>query len=278
MRFLISTILLCSAGAVSAAAPHQTARVETANREALREPSVHGFIGAIQIYPWSEGAVFRLIAAPERVSDIALQPGETLIAVAAGDTARWTVGDTVSGTGASQRTHIMIKPLAPGLKTNLVITTDRRVYHLALESSARAAMASIGWTYPGDNLIAIERAADAVRQRTPVAVGLDPAALSFSYVIRGDEPVWRPLRAFDDGRQVFIEFPATLGQDVAPPLFIVGESGTAELVNYRVSGRYYVVDRLFGVAELRQGLKRQVVVRICNTERLHKQRCKGRGK
>lgn len=264
--------------AVHAAPASASARVEAANREALREPSPHGFVGAAQIYSYAEGGVYRLIAAPERVTDIALEPGEELIAVAAGDTARWTVGDTVSGAGALRRTHIMIKPLAPGLRTNLVITTDRRVYHLDLESGARAAMASVGWTYPADALLAIERGAAAAARSAPVADGLDPAALDFSYVIRGDDPVWRPLRAFDDGRQVFIEFPEAIARDVAPPLFVVGDNGAAELVNYRVAGRFYIVDRLFGVAELRQGEKKQTVVRICSSDRIGKARCKGKGK
>ena len=33
-------------------------------------------------------------------------------------------------------------------------------------------------------------------------------------------------------------------------------------MNYRMSGRFYVVDRLFDAAELRLGGKRQSVVRI----------------
>jgi type IV secretion system protein VirB9 len=36
-------------------------------------------------------------------------------------------------------------------------------------------------------------------------------------------------------------------------------------VNYRVSNGYYVVDRLFGVAELRLGEKPQTIVRITST-------------
>lgn len=34
------------------------------------------------------------------------------------------------------------------------------------------------------------------------------------------------------------------------------------VVNYRIRGLYYVVDRLFAAAELRMGEKRQQVVRI----------------
>jgi type IV secretion system protein VirB9 len=34
------------------------------------------------------------------------------------------------------------------------------------------------------------------------------------------------------------------------------------LINYRLSGRYYIVDQLFTSAELRIGAKHQAVVRI----------------
>jgi P-type conjugative transfer protein TrbG len=215
----------------------------------------------VQVYAWSEGALYRLYTAPERVSAIALQAGENLISVAAGDTARWVIGDTSSGTGGSRRTHILVKPSAVGLRTNLVITTDRRVYHVQLESTARTAMASISWTYPQDELLALRGGEGGTFDR-PVASGVAVDALNFGYSIEGDNAPWRPIRAFDDGSQVFIEFPATLAQGEAPPLFVRGHSGRTELVNYRLRGRYYVVDRLFEAAELRLGERRQQVVRI----------------
>jgi type IV secretion system protein VirB9 len=240
----------------SSAAP--AARVEAANRASTRQPSRQGYVNAAQVYSWAEGALYTLYAAPERVSDIALQPGETLISVAAGDTARWVIGDTSSGSGSRRRTHILIKPSAAGLRTNLVIATDKRVYHVQLESTARTSMASISWTYPQDELLAL----GAQQAAAPVAEGLSVEALNFGYRIKGDEPAWRPVRAFDDGRQVFIEFPAGLAASEAPPLFVLGASGKAELVNYRLRGRYYVVDRLFDAAELRLGARKQQVVRI----------------
>lgn len=161
----------------------------------------------------------------------------------------------------------MIKPLAPGLDTNLIITTDRRVYHLALSSTAGTAMAAIRWTYPDDALLAIKRAATTVREQAMSRGGgaVDVGAFNFGYRIRGDRAPWRPLRAFDDGRQTFIEFAPSLAQGEAPPLFVTGESGKPELVNYRVSGRFYIVDRLFERAELRHGAKRQLVVGIIRT-------------
>ncbi|MDT8760600.1 P-type conjugative transfer protein TrbG [Sphingomonas psychrotolerans] len=240
-------------------------RVRTANARATQEPVTPAFVNAVQVYPYGEGVLYRLFAAPERVTDIALQAGESIVSVAAGDTARWTVGDTTSGTGESKRVHILVKPFAAGLSTNLVITTDRRAYHLQLESTPATAMAALSWTYPQDELIAIRRQQAAAEAARPVAAGLAVEQLNFGYAVTGDRPAWRPLRAFDDGRQTFIEFPASVGVGEAPPLFVIGDLGDAQLVNYRVAGRFYVVDRLFDAAELRLGSKKQAVVRISRT-------------
>ena len=108
----------------------------------------------------------------------------------------------------------------------------------------------------------MKAADDRARAKLPNTNSVSVDQLHFDYVISGDQPTWRPLRACDDGRQTFIEFPARLGTGEAPPLFLVDDKGNASLVNYRVQGRYYVVDRLFEVAELRLGLKRQDIVRI----------------
>ena len=219
-------------------------------------------ISATRTYPFADGAIYAVQTAPGRVTDIALQPGESLGAVASGDTARWVIGDTSSGSGDTQRAHVLIKPVAAGLSTNLVITTDRRVYHLTVTSAASDAMSAVAWSYPQDALLALERTRTAARATAPVASGIQVEQLSFNYAITGDDPKWRPLRAFDDGRQTFIEFPASIAVGEVPPLFLVGAKGEAELVNYRLRGRYYVVDRLFDVAELRLGTKKQKIVRI----------------
>jgi type IV secretion system protein VirB9 len=205
--------------------------------------------------------IYHLLAAPGRVSDLILQPGEVITSIAAGDTARWTIGDTSSGSGEAKRVHVLVKPFSAGLSTNLVIATDRRTYHLQLSSTVGTAMAGISWSYPADELLAVKRKEAEAQAVKPVAAGLDVQSLNFSYAISGDTPAWRPLRTFDDGRQTFIEFPASIAVGEAPPLFVLGDKGAAELVNYRMSGRYYVVDRLFSAAELRLGGKQQAVVR-----------------
>jgi len=237
------------------------ASVEAANRAALQEPRSDAFVDSVQVYPWAEGGIYRLYTAPGHVTDIALQRGENLTAVAAGDTIRWVVGDTTSGSGASRQVHILLKPSAAGLSTNLVITTDRRIYRLQAEATQRTAMAAVSWTYPGDALLALSGSGSDIASATYTGGG-DVAPFDFGYVLKGDKPSWRPLRVFNDGQQVFIEFPRGFARDQAPPLFASGGDGGTELLNYRVVGRFYVVDRLFDAAELRLGGKKQQVVRI----------------
>ena len=239
--------------------------VRAANHLATLEPATAGYLDASQVYPFSDGAIYHVFTAPGLVTDIALQPGEKLGAVAAGDTVRWVIGDTSSGNGETRRTHVLVKPFAAGLSTNILITTDKRTYHLSLTSTEHTAMSALSWVYPTDQLIAFRAAAEQAEAARPIATGLSVEQLHFDYQISGDQPTWRPLRAFDDGRQTFIEFPASLAVGEAPPLFLVDAKGTATIVNYRVQGRYYIVDRIFDVAELRLGLKHQEIVRSTRT-------------
>lgn len=246
-------------------------RVGAAMEAARIQPERAGFINAIQAFPYTEGALYQVYAKPGQVTDIALQEGEQLVGsgpVASGDTVRWMIGDTVSGVGASARVHILVKPVRPDITTNLVINTDRRTYHLELRANPSVYMASVSWTYPQDELIALRQTRAAADRAAPVAAGMDLSSLNFRYAIEGDRPDWRPLRAFDDGTRVFVEFPESVAQGELPPLFVIGPKGEAELVNYRVSGRYMIIDRLFAAAELRLGGRRgQDKVRIVANRR-----------
>src|SRR3546814_17767540 len=86
-----------------------------------------------------------------QTTDIALRPGEQLVGsgpVAAGDTVRWIIGDTQSGSGAPLQVHILVKPTRADLMTNLVINPNLRPNPMGPRSTARTYMASRSWHYP----------------------------------------------------------------------------------------------------------------------------------
>ncbi|MGU5666591.1 P-type conjugative transfer protein TrbG [Aeromonas hydrophila] len=244
------------AGGESKVAPEsadEKVRVTRANTEARVAPTREGYVNAIQVWPFTDGALYQVYAAVGRVTVIALQPGEELVTVAAGDTVRWIVGDTSSGSGEALRVNVMVKPIRSGLKTNLVITTSRRTYLLELTSTEKTWMASVSWEYPKDKMLALQRQAQAASAATPVDVGLSLEKIRFRYAISGSNPSWKPERAFDDGQKVYVQFPAGIAQGELPPLFVIGAQGDGQLVNYRFRSPFLIVDRLFGAAELRLG-------------------------
>lgn len=173
-------------------------RVAQANEAARMQPVRNGFINAVQVYPFVVGALYQVYAAPGQVTDIALQPGEQLVGagpVAAGDTVRWIVGDTLSGSGQAAQVHILVKPTRPDLQTNLVINTNLRTYHMELRSTEKTYMASVSWQYPQDQLIALRRQNAQAALTQPVASGVDISKLNFRYAIEGDSAAGQARRS-----------------------------------------------------------------------------------
>ncbi|MAW88239.1 MAG: P-type conjugative transfer protein TrbG [Phyllobacteriaceae bacterium] len=240
-----------------------TGRVENANAAARIEPRREGYFNAIQIYPWSEGALYQVYAAPGQITNIALEPGESLTGagpIAAGDTARWIIGDTESGNGRTRRVHILVKPTRPDITTNLVISTDRRVYMIELRAGEEPYMPAVAWAYPARP--ATQRQATPARPAIPAM-----SARNYRYGLTGDAPPWRPVSVFDDGRRVYIQFPRGIVQGEMPPLFVIGSDGEAQIVNSRIYQNILIVDRIFAAAELRFGSGReQQMVRIVRTD------------
>lgn len=249
-------------------APKPTAadEVQKANAAARVMPAPAAFANAEQVYAFMPGSLYQVYTSVGKVTDIALQPGERLVGtgpVAAGDTARWIIGTTESGIGESRQVHILVKPTLPTLATNLVVNSDRRTYHIELQALPATYMASVSWRYPQDELVAIAQRAETERAQAPIAQGIDPVHLNFSYRVEGDAVSWKPIRCFDDGQKVYIEMPALSAGTDLPPLFLLGTDNKAELVNYRIQNRYLIIDRLLDRAELRLGDKgHQKVVRI----------------
>lgn len=252
-------------------APEQV--VADANRRASQAPDPSGYFNSIVQYAFEPGCLYQVYAAPMRITDIVLEPGEKIVGQpASGDVVRWVLAVAKSSRAGLDQWHVYVKPTRPELVTNLAINTDRRSYMLELHSYGETYMASVQWHYPQDELArlqtqAAESAAEA--QSSAPIVSLD--ALNFDYAIQvvSGRPTWTPVQVFDDGRRTFIRFPETMLAREAPALFILRDKQT-QLVNYRVRSNFYVVDRLIDSAELRVGQQDQEIVRVLRTPTHHR--------
>jgi type IV secretion system protein TrbG len=243
------------------------AAIRAANAEALAPSRADGFINGAQVFPFEAGRVFEVWTAPLRITTISLEAGETITNKAAGDTERWMIGDTTSGSGVTLQTHILVKPFKAGIATNMVVTTNRRVYLLSLRAaeSPDAFNAAVTWTHPQPlPTSAIQTASAPTLIAGPIGRTASIDGLNQNYRIRAGwrKPPWTPVSVSDDGRQTFITFPESLASTEAPPLFVVGDDGQSQLVNWRKQGNVYVVDRLFQKAELRLGGTNPRIVHI----------------
>lgn len=219
------------------------------------------------LYPYNQVPEPTVDCAPLRTTDIQLQPGETITDVALGDTERWMATPAASGDPRNAVPHLAVKPQIPGIETNLTIYTTKHIYHVLLRSRGHA-MQEVEFYYPDELIAAMKDADSAAANANKEAVdppgesndsvkvaAVDPAQINFAYTVAGPNVPWKPVRAFDDGSHVYVQMPAGMKSSEAPALMINAGSGT-QMVNYRVKGNYYVVDRLFSDAILVAGVGR----------------------
>lgn len=205
-----------------------------------------------------------IVCAVLQVCDVELQPGERVNSLHLGDTARWTVEPAVTGTGSAAVQHLIIKPMDTGLETSLIVTTDRRTYHLRLRSHRTEFMPRVAFTYPEDAMAKWEeiRKQEQTAYNDQIMPGTNEylGNLDFDYTIEGQVGRLKPLRVYNDGEKTIIQMPSTMNQTEAPILLIVRKDGglftdeESVQVNYRLQNDRYIVDSIFDKAILVAGV------------------------
>jgi P-type conjugative transfer protein TrbG len=188
-----------------------------------------------------------VVGRPLHVVDVQLQPGEQVQETATGDTKRWLI-NVIHNTPD----HVIIKPTDVGLTTNLVIITDKHTYNLRLVSRDASYVPKVGWYYPQE-IVKNWAGREATEPTVAKLPAMTADKLNFTYWLEGPETL-RPVRVFDDGTHTYIQMPTTMHSGDAPAVFVTGVDGHDELVNYRLAGSYYVVDKLFDQASLVLGV------------------------
>lgn len=197
--------------------------------------------------------------APFQETVITLEAGEHYTNISSGDPSRWSYTVAISGSGNMQQQHVLIKPSFPDISTNMVITTDKRIYNLRLISSHEKTTRSISFWYPEEmmNVSKNDTARLSHEKSASTLCEINLSHLNFCYAIStpffSRAPSWKPTRVFDDGTHTYIEFPTTLTKRDMPVLF-VQEGSEQQLVNYHVKPPYFVIDKIFHTAVLVMGV------------------------
>lgn len=89
-----------------------------------------------------------VVCALLELTDLAFEKGESILSVQLGDSVRWNIESAISGSANDSVEHLIVKPLEAGLKTSMLITTDRRTYHIRLKSTEADYMPAVVFSYP----------------------------------------------------------------------------------------------------------------------------------
>ncbi len=228
--------------------------------------STNGFEG----FAYDPSQQIYLACEPLHICTVLFQEGELIKDLSLGDTANWDIKTMlVGGTWPDGAELLVIKPKTANLATNLVITTDKRIYNIALLTSSTNYVRQAVFYYPSDTDSSIQAATEQAlkeqnQQSQNVVSAINSSTnislnqVSFNYSISGDSPSWKPVRVFDDGTHTIIQFPSTVQSSVLPVLFVLNH-GENQLVNFRKKTESdgtvdYVVDQIFTKAVLVSGV------------------------
>jgi type IV secretion system protein VirB9 len=219
--------------------------------------------GGVEVADFGQGQPL-LLCAPWRACHIRLQEGEELRDKSGGDLVRWKVW-AMRGPGNSYL--VAIKPRFCDISTNLVFTTNWRIYDVMLDSPSCGGAdvdstrlnpnlpytSMLVYNYPEDE---VEGAAFRVPPQASVGqaagaagpggtaspaptggAGADPGVaaggLNFGYEVRHDRGFpWRPSYVYDDGRRTTIHLPEKAREGEIPVLYQVSLRGECEMVDY----------------------------------------------
>jgi type IV secretion system protein VirB9 len=210
---------------------------------------------------------------PFQETIIALEPGERFTSITSGDPKNLSYMVAVAGAATGvEIQHVLVKPAAPKMSTNLVIVTDKRVYNILIVVGARGEVTrNVSFWYPQQMLASVNNSID---KKNDIAMNaekmpqLNLANANFNYKLDYDswsKPSWYPVRVFDDGKRTWIELPQGTDSKNIPTVLIQTDSGQDTKYQQSYYSPYILIEGVFGQAKLISGVGGdQVQVDIIN--------------
>lgn len=208
-------------------------------------------------FEYNEDALYTIYCRVNYLTSIVLQPGEHIIWTGGGDTARWKMLKSSTGSDEGEREVIYLKPISMNLQTNIIINTTKRTYNLKVVSAKEWYNPVVKFLYPQEIQIAKKERENQEEKMTLA----DPSKLNYNYTVNNKKYPFVPSTIFDDGKHTYLVMKDNL-QEL--PTLHIKDGKSLLLVNYRIKGNYFIVDRTFDEAVLRLGdnkNKKQVIIK-----------------
>jgi len=191
----------------------------------------------IRSMPYDPDKIVQVLGRTGIQSTIQFDGDERIQNVAVGDSSKWQV------TPNHGATLLFVKPLAPRVRTNMTVVTDRRTYMFDLVAGDKftTPVYALKFSYPNEKPVApavkpdqqAQQAAAAVQQPATMAA----EKLHFDWQSKGERKLI-PARVFDDGNSVYLSWNR---ETPLPAILTMADNRKEGPLSYRMSGDYIVV-------------------------------------
>lgn len=217
-------------------------------------------------FEYYNDSVYEVFTTPDFISTIKFKEDEEILHIACGDTDNWNIEQTKGGEKDS--TYLYIMPVDTDLVTNLSVITTKRAYNFTLYSTKHTFNPMVRFTYPLDHNSmsydlskitkvksvkekVVENGDEEISKRNDKIVVSHIDDVDFNYMVSSGNYAFTPTKVYSNLVQTVIEMKDTLVE--SPVLFVRGESGDYEVVNYKQDGNRILVDRKIKQAALKLG-------------------------
>lgn len=206
------------------------------------------------VFSYSSNQLYKIYCRMGFITDLAFKKGETINYVGGGDTAGWSI----SKTNVDGVEHLLVKPVVETGTTNFFIATDKHTYQLIVNSS-NWYNPMVKWIYGQEtiteNLLEKKKNERVITGNVNVSNITD---MDFNYVASGNGN--KPELIFSDGGKTYLKFKSIKNKQV--PIFVRAKNRKEmSLVNYTVKDNYYIIDKVFDVAQIRESDKDIVTIK-----------------
>lgn len=206
------------------------------------------------VFSYSPNQLYKIYCRMGFITDLVFKKGETINYVGGGDTAGWSI----SKTNVDGVEHLLVKPVVETGTTNFFIATDKHTYQLIVNSS-NWYNPMVKWIYGQEtiteNLLEKKKNERVITGNVNVSNITD---MDFNYVASGNGN--KPELIFSDGEKTYLKFKSIKNKQV--PIFVRAKNRKEmSLVNYTVKDNYYIIDKVFDVAQIRESDKDIVTIK-----------------
>ena len=156
-----------------------------------------------------------------------------------------SMGDSTAWQMVPQRNRLFLKPIDPDATTNMTLITNKRIYYFELHAKEAkdihedGLMFAVRFIYPDDpDTFSSENLFSSTAGEPDLS---NKSMYNFEYTVSGPNSI-SPIKIFDDGKFTYFEFKDKTSE--LPAIFYVNKNSEEGLVNFRIVGRYYVVESI----------------------------------